>query len=147
MHEPKRQSNLSGVIALFGLAFLAAVSPGWCAEPPPAPEKPSPAFDEGPVIASTWCVVKSSAQGGPGCDVGAGVALVSWRRVHWVAVIGSKTVGTGFAWTVRAATPSYPHAIAIAVGVVAPRDSAGIGRHLYPALGATISFGGKPSSE
>jgi len=79
----------------------------------------------------------------PGCDVGIGVSLFSWKRLSWVAVLGSKTVGVGVAWRAYSPTPQFPHVIAVALGLVSSHDSSGIDRHPYPALGATLSFGGK----
>lgn len=129
---------------------------GWSSIVKPAPataEKP-PAAPTSPLVASGWCIVKSSSTkkdpaasatkdtAGPGCDVGVGAALVSRGRFSLVAAIGTKTIGTGIAWTAYKPTPQFPRAIAVAIGIASSWDSTGIGHKIYPVIGATVSFFG-----
>lgn len=96
------------------------------------------------LVAAGWCPVvrdgEAEEDGRPGCDVGLGLALGSWRRLAVVAVVGTDSVGTGFAWVVRDAGGP---AIAVAVGVVAPYDDTGVyADRLAPALGITLNWRG-----
>lgn len=101
-----------------------------------------PARAESPLVPAVWCAAKSSA--GPGCDVGAAVALAHRGRWALVGVVGSKTAGAGVAFTAYEPTAEFAHRIAVAAGVVARYDSKGISTRAYPALGVTLSWGKEP---
>lgn len=97
-------------------------------EAPPAPAPAAEPEDEGP----------------PGCDGGPGLALARFfhGRLAWVAVLGTKTVGTGLA--VVPHRPKRGPVFAVAAGVVARYDLAtGIEDELHLALGVTASFRGR----
>lgn len=135
------------MLAVFGgaLALVAGLQSAPHAAPtPPATAQPAAiaakALD-GPIVASAWCAVQKD--GGPGCDLGAGVSLLHFHRLNLVAVIGSKTVGAGLAWVAYrpSSATGFQHTLAVAIGLVAPYDSkAGVSRAIYPALGATLAF-------
>lgn len=84
-----------------------------------------------------------------GCDAGMGVDLygrtVEAGRLSLVAVMGTKSVGAGIAWTVR--DWSGGARVSVAVGLVAPYSEAGIdvGRHAV-ALGVTLGFAGRSAA-
>jgi len=123
--------------ALILLALLAA---------PVEPAEPLPdeSLDEPVIHAAGWCAIRGEDDAAPGCDVGLGVALVRRGRAAWVAVVGAETIGTGAAWTVNPDRLVGRPLIAVAIGVVAELDGQGVGTELYPAIGATLSFGGRP---
>lgn len=79
-----------------------------------------------------------------GCDGGLGLGLIgrdfSQGRLSLVAVVGSKSVGVGAAWTIG----EWQRPVSVAVGLVAPFDSGGVyleGAAL--AVGATVGLGGR----
>lgn len=112
--------------------MLTAITIACPLSPVAAQESHSPS----PVVGAGWCAVKMGDEETPGCDIGAGVALVHVNRISWIAVVGTKTVGMGLAWTV-----SNKPVVAVAVGVICEYDETGIdGSKVYPALGATLSF-------
>jgi hypothetical protein len=75
-----------------------------------------------------------------GCDAGFAASLINRGRLHLVAVIGTSSVGTGFAWSFSK-TGSRP--MAAALGVMANYDSKGIySDTLALTLGATVSLRG-----
>lgn len=116
--------------------LLLAALPVSAQEPAPEPSILSGA---------AWCVVhtREPAESEPGCDIGAGIALQRWRRLSWVAVVGAETLGTGLAWIAH--RPERGPVVAVAAGVVVRYDSTGISAgEVYPALGATLSFGRTP---
>lgn len=137
------------------LLLLLAAAGGAQEQPPTIPPASGqvPAANS-PLIASGWCVVApkekqgsaSAEQGadkqdaGPGCDAGVGIALAHYRRVYGVGIMGTKTLGFGIAWLVYKPTPRFPRSIALGLGAVTTWDSSGLGRKLYPALGATITL-------
>jgi hypothetical protein len=108
-------------------------------------EEPADEDPGSPLVAAGWCVARNgeAEEGAPGCDAGLGVALYRWRRLSLVAVIGAETVGSGVAWVAYRPEGGGP-IVAIALGAVARYDTAGVDvGELYPALGATFSFGGR----
>lgn len=142
-------------VVLAALLALSASAVGAQEEPAPEPEVAEVVLTEeesdqpSPVLAAGWCVFAdrepeeagdNEAEEEPGCDVGVGLALLRHRRLAWVAVLGAETLGTGVAWLVPQPGRRGP-VVAIALGIVTRYDSAGIHRTIYPALGATLSFG------
>lgn len=79
-----------------------------------------------------------------GCDAGFAASLAHYKRFHWVAVIGTSSIGTGFAWSVaKLGVNNRP--MAVAIGVMANYDSKGIySDSLALTLGATVSLRGVP---
>lgn len=113
-----------------------------------------------PLIAAGWCVVSDGEEKAvaddnaeteeeepaePGCDAGLGIALYRWRRLAWVAVAGSETLGTGVAWI--SYQPKSGPVIAVALGLVARYGSRGIEPKVHLAIGATLSFGRRIAEE
>jgi hypothetical protein len=121
-------------------------------EPEPEPAHPR-------ILAAAWCVLEEGEPAAPvdpaaepateepdgiGCDVGVGAELLgrsfAQGRLSWVAVGGTKSLGSGVSW----AWLEGRRPVAVAVGVVVPYDGGGI----YPdgaslALFATVGlFGG-----
>lgn len=96
------------------------------------------ASTSGRMVGAMWCA--EDTPGSPGCDVGVGTALAAHDRVSWVATIGVETIGTGVAWT---ANPSGRPIVAVGVGAVARWSESGVESEVYPAIGATVSFGGR----
>lgn len=104
--------------------------------------------------AAVWCRVKTNSKSenrdendsvdsnNEGCDAGVGISLISnkSRSIHWVGVIGSKTVGTGAAYTItHREDPTLR--FSVAVGYVSPFDSSGIYLdQSYLAIGCTLNF-------
>lgn len=128
---PKEEEPSPLVMSVWCVAALDEDDPG----APPAPEPldgegapPAPAPDEGP----------------PGCDGGPGLALARFfnGRLAWVAVLGTKTLGTGLA--VVPHRPRRGPILAVAAGVVVRYDLAtGIEDEPHLALGVTASFRGR----
>lgn len=82
----------------------------------------------------------NSNGGFKGCDAGFAASIINFNRLHWVAVIGTSSVGTGLAWSI-ARGKGRP--MAVALGVVANYDSKGIyADTLALTLGATVSLRG-----
>lgn len=141
------------VVFLALLLVLSAGAVGAQEEPAEIPPDSTPEFAEeheppSPLAGAGWCVVRGKKKSDtskteepdkPGCDVGAGLSLLRYKRAAWVAVLGTETLGTGVAWLAH--QPKRGPAIAVAIGVVVRYDSSGIETRLYPALGATLSFG------
>lgn len=77
-----------------------------------------------------------------GCDAGFAASLTHFGRLHIVAVIGTSSIGTGFAWSI-AEIGAGNRPMAVAIGVMANYDSKGIySDTLALTLGATISLRG-----
>lgn len=142
------------VVAIAVLLVLSASAVGAQEEPAEIPPDSTPELAEesdespSPLAGAGWCVVRGKEKSDaskteepdrPGCDVGAGLSLLRYKRAAWVAVLGTETLGTGVAWLAH--QPKRGPAIAVAIGVVVRYDSSGIETKLYPALGATLSFG------
>lgn len=134
------------------LALTLATAPAPQAEdPPPALEEPAAPLPDAPRVgilaAAGWCVLKTDSREDraddladlPGCDLGMGVAIVRHRRLSWVAVIGTQTLGTGVAWRVGGGD-GIP-VVAVAVGAVVRWDETGVdATEVLPAVGATLTF-------
>lgn len=111
---------------------------GWCVvrqgKPPDTPEGEGVGEGEGEDTSET-------PGSFTGCDIGVGLSLARFHRLSWVVVLGSKSLGTGLAWVVS--KPNVPGpVVAIALGIAAQYDSGGVYvGEVYPAVGATLSFG------
>lgn len=78
-----------------------------------------------------------------GCDIGIGFSLYTHNRLAIVAVVGSESIGSGLAWIINPHAKSesdHRPVMAIAIGIVTPYDSSGIGRDVQLALGMTLSL-------
>lgn len=121
----------------------------WCTvaseskdEKAPAPPAPAPPEGEETPTAPVPAPAPED-EGPPGCDAGGGLALARFfsGRLAWVAVLGTKTVGTGLA--VVPHRPKRGPVFAVAAGVVVRYDLAtGIEDEPHLALGVTASFRG-----
>lgn len=156
-----------GFIALT-IVSLALASPALSQESDDGESEPEtvPATEQrSPIAAAGWCVIAESDSADradradsadnsgeaddaepdsarPGCDIGIGIALQTYRKLSWVAVIGTGTIGTGLAWTAyRPPAESRQPVIAVAIGIVTSYSADGISSDLHPAIGATLSFG------
>jgi hypothetical protein len=130
--------------ALAFAVFLACALPAMAEEPAEQlaeqqqeqeAERPQSLF-----VAAAWCTAGGPGnEDAPGCDAGMGVSLARFKRLRWVVVVGSTTLGTGIAWV-----PNQPKGglvFAVAFGVVTRYDSTGIATDIYPAIGATVGLG------
>lgn len=132
--------------ALLVLLAAAAAAEDLGTPAEPLPTKAEVSAEEHPrLFAAGWCpVIRSSdnaEETDPGCDVGAGAALVRVKRLAWVAVVGTETVGTGAAWVAHHGQGERAPTIAVAVGIVAPYDDRGIYADRWAvAVGATLSL-------
>ena len=122
--------------------WCTVASEGKDEEAPAAPAPDPPEGEETPTAPVPAAAPED--EGPPGCDGGPGLALARFfkGRLAWVAVLGTKTVGTGLA--VVPHRPKRGPVFAVAAGVVVRYDLAtGIEDELHLALGVTASFRGR----
>lgn len=150
MHETLRYIGVAIILGFVPIAVWAQeeqtsilYASGWCVVKAHKPTEDMPSDDTNDTEEPDSPESVDGLEPFSGCDIGVALSLYRLRRLAWVVVLGSKSLGTGLAWVVsRPDVHTSGPVIAIAIGIVARYDSGGVYvGEVYPALGATLSFG------